>query len=210
MDSFSRHTDYGSAGIDAATINPDPMQEFAEWLQAAEGADLFEPNAMVVSTVDPDGAPSARTVLLKGLTAHGFEFVTNYGSRKGAALLEEARVSLLFPWYALKRQVIVDGVATRMTTAESDALFADRPHDSQVASAASRQSQPIESREALEARVRALAEAHPQQVARPESWGGYRVVPTRIEFWQGRTSRLHDRIRFTRVGANWTTERLQP
>jgi len=211
MDSLSRHTDYGNEGIDAATIDPDPFAEFAEWLRAAEAADIFEPNAMVVSTVDPDGAPSTRTVLLKGLTAVGFEFVTNYGSRKGRALEQEQRVSLLFPWYALKRQVIVDGVATRMSSAESDAIFAERPLDSQIASAASLQSRPIESRDALEERVRELAARHPEQIARPDTWGGYRVRPTRIEFWQGRTSRLHDRIRFTSDGdAGWTIERLQP
>ena len=212
MKSLSSHTDYGSTPLDEGAVDPDPLRQFALWLETAEREGLYEPNAMVVGTVDPDGAPSSRTVLLKGLDTHGFEFVTNYRSRKGVALLADPRVTLLFPWYPLQRQVIVYGSAHPTPPQVSDAYFSARPLGSQVASAASEQSQPIASRDALEQRVRELEEQHPDAAAlvRPENWGAFRVTPERIEFWQGRTSRLHDRLLYTADDTGWMLQRLQP
>ena len=212
MSSLERHTDYGSTGLSESEVLADPMAQFAAWLSAAEAADIFEPNAMVVSTVDADGTPSSRTVLLKGLDGDAFEFVTNYRSHKGQALEVHPAVSLLFPWYQLTRQVIVRGLAHRADAATSDAYFATRPHGSRLAALASEQSEPVASRQVLEDRMRELESRYPEGsvVPRPEHWGGFRVVPSTIEFWQGRTSRLHDRLVFTAVEVGWTLERLQP
>ena len=212
MSSLERHTDYGSTGLSESEVLRDPMAQFAAWLAAAEEAQIFEPNAMVVSTVDADGTPSSRTVLLKGLDGEAFEFVTNYRSHKGQALSAHPAVSLLFPWYSLTRQVIVRGVARRADPAISDAYFATRPHGSRLAALASEQSEPVTSREVLEERMRELESRYPEGsvVPRPDHWGGFRVVPSSIEFWQGRTSRLHDRLVFTAIGGGWTLERLQP
>lgn len=213
MDSLRRHTDYGSVELVESNFSGDPMADFAEWLAAAESAGVYEPNAMVVSSIDPGGRPSARTVLLKGLDSEGFEFVTNYSSRKGKALLGNPAVSLLFPWYGLNRQVIIDGIAAPTAPAASDEFFARRPRGARIAALASEQSEPIASRGLLEERVRELEASHPEgsPIERPEKWGGFRVIPDRIEFWQGRTSRLHDRIRFTKAAMGaWTMERLQP
>ena len=212
MSSLERHTDYGSTDLSESEVLRDPMAQFAAWLDAAEAAEIFEPNAMVVSTVDADGTPSSRTVLLKGLDSDAFQFVTNYRSHKGRALEAHAAVSLLFPWYQLTRQVIVRGVAHRTDASTSDAYFATRPHGSRLAALASEQSEPVASRQVLEDRMQELEALYPEGsvVPRPEHWGGFRVVPSSIEFWQGRTSRLHDRLVFTASDAGWTLERLQP
>jgi pyridoxamine 5'-phosphate oxidase len=212
MTSLERHTDYGSTDLSESKVLRDPMAQFAAWLAAAEDAQTFEPNAMVLSTVDSDGTPSSRTVLLKGLDGDAFEFVTNYRSHKGQALSAHPAVSLLFPWYQLTRQVIVCGVAHRTDAATSDAYFAARPHGSRLAALASEQSEPVASRQVLEDRMRELESLYPEGsvVPRPAHWGGFRVVPSTIEFWQGRTSRLHDRLVFTAVDGAWTLERLQP
>ncbi|TFC42523.1 pyridoxamine 5'-phosphate oxidase [Cryobacterium sp. TMT2-10] len=213
MESLTSHTDYGAVGLNKSGVDPDPMIEFAAWLAAAEQAGLYEPNAMVVGTVDPDGRPSSRTVLLKGLDGSGFEFVSNYGSHKGRALAANPGVSLLFPWFAMQRQVIVYGTAHPTDAATSDAYFARRPRAARIAAVASDQSQPIASRALLEEQVRRVEARYPgdTDIPRPDDWGGYRVTPHAIEFWQGRTSRLHDRLRFTAAAAGgWTLERLQP
>ncbi|WP_174776431.1 pyridoxamine 5'-phosphate oxidase [Cryobacterium sp. TMT1-66-1] len=213
MESLTSHTDYGAVSLNESGVNPDPMVEFDVWLAAAEQAGLYEPNAMVLSTVDPEGWPSSRTVLLKGLDGSGFEFVTNYASRKGRALSVNPDVSLLFPWYAMQRQVIVYGTASPTDAATSDAYFVGRPRASRVAAVASDQSRPIASRALIEEQVRRVEERYPDDtdIPRPDDWGGFRVVPSAIEFWQGRTSRLHDRLRFTAGDAgSWTMERLQP
>jgi pyridoxamine 5'-phosphate oxidase len=175
---------------------------------------------MVLSTVGADGSPSSRTVLLKGLNDAtspdvGLEFVTNYLSQKGHALATHDRVSLLFPWYGLKRQVIVSGRAQRTDAITSDAFFDRRPHGARLAAIASDQSEPIASRDILDERMAALEEQYPEgeHIPRPEKWGAYRVIPDRFEFWAGRSKRFHDRIVFTRPGetsAGWVITRLQP
>ena len=212
MESLSRHTDYGNVPFDESIALANPLEQFAQWLKQAEAEDVFEPNAMVASTIDPDGAVSSRTVLLKGLDDTGFEFVTNYTSRKGKALLVNPSVSLLFPWYGLKRQVIVYGEATPTVKEVSDLYWERRPKGAQLASAASDQSAPIASRELLDEQLAALEAQYPGDslVPRPEHWGGFRVIPHTIEFWQGRSMRFHDRIRYDLVDSHWQISRLQP
>jgi pyridoxamine 5'-phosphate oxidase len=211
VDSFSRHDDYDRGALDERDLDPDPIAQFARWLAAAEAAGLRDPNAMVLSTAGDDG-PTSRTVLLKGLVGGAFELVTNSGSRKGRALQHDGRVSLAFPWYALERQVLVDGDAEPAPAGVSDGYWATRPRSSQIAAWASDQSQPIADRATLEQRVRE-AEARftdGQTIPRPPHWGAWLVTPRRIEFWQGRPSRLHDRLVFTRAADGWRIERLQP
>jgi pyridoxamine 5'-phosphate oxidase len=212
MDSLSRHTDYGNVPFDKSIALPDPLEQFATWLKQAEAEDVFEPNAMVASTIDPDGAVSSRTVLLKGLDETSFEFVTNYTSRKGKALLANPSISLLFPWYGLKRQIIIYGDAIPAVKEVSDMLWAQRPKGAQLASAASDQSAPIGSREELDVQLAALEAKYPDDsiVPRPEHWGAFRVIPRAIEFWQGRSMRFHDRIRYDLVEGHWLITRLQP
>ena len=212
MESLSRHTDYGNVPFDESIALANPLEQFAQWLKQAEAEDVFEPNAMVASTIDPDGAVSSRTVLLKGLDDTGFEFVTNYTSRKGKALLANPSISLLFPWYGLKRQVIVYGEAKPTVKEVSDLYWERRPKGAQLASAASVQSAPIASRELLDEQLAALEAKYPGDsvVPRPEHWGGFRVIPHAIEFWQGRSMRFHDRIRYDLVDSHWQISRLQP
>jgi pyridoxamine 5'-phosphate oxidase len=212
-ESLKARTEYDSATLSEADVDPDPLAQFARWLDEAEAAGVYQPNAMVISTIDAEGRPSSRTVLLRGLHADGFEFFTDYDSRKGRALAANPRVSLVFPWYAQQRQVLVEGTATRTTAAISDAYFDSRPRGSQIAARASDQSRPISGRAELEARVAALEKEYPEEtpVPRPDNWGGFRVQPNRIEFWQGRVSRLHDRIHYSRLAdGGWELERLQP
>jgi len=207
------HTDYGIEKLEEADLAADPISQFTAWLAEASEREVYEPNAMALGTIDPDGSPSIRTVLLRGVDERGFEFYTDYTSRKGRALLANPAVSAVFPWYSLHRQVIVFGEAQRVGVDDSDAYFAARPRGAQVAAWSSDQSQPIASRDALEQKVRdADAQfADAPEIPRPERWGGFRIVPRRIEFWQGRTSRLHDRLVFVReAGGEWSVERLQP
>ncbi|CAN5364416.1 pyridoxamine 5'-phosphate oxidase [soil metagenome] len=214
--SFQRHEQYIGAGLADGALGPDPLAALEAWLGDAEAAGIRDPNAMVVGTVDAGGQPSSRTVLWKGLVDGALAFYTNRESHKGLAIAHEARVSLLFPWYGLHRQVRVEGVATHAPDAVSDAYFASRPRGSQVGAWASAQSQPIASRADLDARE-AEAEtrfAGVEAVPRPPHWGGYLVTPASIEFWQGRVSRLHDRLFYQRDGGasvgTWTITRLQP
>jgi pyridoxamine 5'-phosphate oxidase len=219
MESLTRHTDYGNEGLTEEQAGDDPYALLAAWITVAEAADVFEPNAMVLSTVGADGAPSSRTVLLKGLNQAtspdaGLEFVTNYLSQKGRALAAHDRVSLLFPWYGLKRQVIVSGRAQRTDAPTSDAFFDRRPHGARLAAIASDQSEPVDSRETLDERMSELEDQYPEgeHIPRPEKWGAFRVVPDRFEFWAGRSKRFHDRIVFTRseTSTGWVITRLPP
>ncbi len=210
-DSLARHTDYGQTPLTEEGINRDPIAQFTRWLAEAEESGVYEPNAMVLSTIDVDRLPSSRTVLLRAVDADGFEFFTSYTSAKGRALLAHPHVSIVFPWYLIHRQVIVRGRAERTSPEISDAYFASRPRGSQIAAVASDQSQPIASRDLLEARVHELEKQYEGgEVPRPSTWGGFRVVPASFEFWQGRSSRMHDRLRFTREDGSWALERLQP
>ena len=211
MSSMARHDDYDRGALADGSLDADPVQQLHEWLADAERAGLPDPNAMVLSTLSPSG-PTSRTVLLKDLVGGCFEFVTNAGSRKGLALQADDRVSLLFPWYALQRQVLVDGDAVPAPEGTSDAYWATRPRGSRIGAWASRQSAPIPDRAALDARVAAAEErfAGVVDVPRPAFWGAWLVVPRRIEFWQGRPSRVHDRLVYTPSPAGWTITRLQP
>jgi pyridoxamine 5'-phosphate oxidase len=219
MESLTRHTDYGNEGLTEEQAGADPFALLAAWITVAEAADIFEPNAMVLSTVGADGSPSSRTVLLKGLNDAnssdvGLEFVTNYLSQKGRALAAHDRVSLLFPWYGLKRQVIVSGRAHRTDAITSDAFFDRRPHGARLAAIASDQSEPVDSRDTLDERMSLLEVQYPEgdHIPRPEKWGAFRVVPDRFEFWAGRSKRFHDRIVFSRdeKATGWVITRLQP
>jgi pyridoxamine 5'-phosphate oxidase len=212
MSSFEQHQEYVEPGLPDGALGPDPLAALETWLRDAEDAGLPDPNAMVVGTVDLDGRPSSRTVLWKGVVHGALAFYTNRDSHKGAAIAHEARVSLLFPWYGLHRQVRIEGVAAVAPDAVSDAYWATRPRGSQLGAWASAQSQPIGSRAELdvqETEVEARFEGV-EAVPRPPHWGGYLVTPASIEFWQGRVARLHDRQLYTRDGDGWTITRLQP
>lgn len=210
-DPLHRHTEYGQLPLREEDVAADPFAQFKAWLDQAEEAQVYEPNAMVLATVDPDGRPSSRTVLLREIEVDGFEFFTSYTSHKGRALLAHPAVSAVFPWYGIHRQVIVHGMASPTDPEVSDAYFAGRAQGAKIAALASDQSAVIASRDLLEARFAKLEQKYGDgAVPRPETWGGYRIVPESIEFWQGRRSRLHDRLRFTRAGGGWMLERLQP
>jgi pyridoxamine 5'-phosphate oxidase len=202
--------DYKRAALSERDAARNPFDQFARWFDEAVAAAIPEPNAMTLATVDATGRPAARIVLLKGVDARGFVFHTNYDSRKGSEIAADPRVALLFFWVELERQVRVEGVAERVAPAESDAYFAERPRASRVSAWASPQSAPIRDREWLAARVAASEARFASDVPRPPNWGGLRVTPGRFEFWQGRPSRLHDRLVWTRRGDDWVIQRLAP
>mgnify|MGYP000228687012 FL=1 len=217
MDSLNRHEDYGQEALDETHLGANPIEQLKLWLLDAEAGNIFEPNAFVLGTVDQNGQPTSRTVLLKGLSDEGLFFATNYLSRKGEAVEQNPKVSAVFGWYSMYRQVLIQGVAHKVDATESDEYFHSRPHDSQVAAWSSHQSKSIENRAALDAQFdEALARFNGKDVPRPEYWGGYRIVPTRIEFWKGRSNRMHDRIVFERTlgdsgsASDWVIQRLQP
>lgn len=203
--------EYTRAGLRESDAEPDPSEQFRRWFDEALAAGLHEPNAMVLATAGPDGAPSARVVLLKGFDGRGFVFYTNYEGRKGREIEANPRAALLFYWGELERQVRVEGAVARVSEEESDAYYASRPRGSRLGALASQQSRLVESREVLEGRIRHLeAEYEGREVPRPSFWGGYRVQPETFEFWQGRENRLHDRLVYHRTSGGWKMERLQP
>jgi pyridoxamine 5'-phosphate oxidase len=203
---------YSQGGLTEADAGDDPFALFLRWFDQTVTAGLPEPNAMTLATCTPDGKPSARVVLLKALDDRGFTFFTNYDSRKGDEIATNPRAALVFLWHQLERQVRVEGTVEKVTPAESDAYFANRPLGSRLGAWASPQSAVISGREFLERKHAELLARHPDgNVPRPPNWGGYRVIPVAVEFWQGRPSRLHDRIRFTRrPDGSWAKERLAP
>jgi pyridoxamine 5'-phosphate oxidase len=188
----------------------DPYDLFHRWYADAEASSAPQPDAMALATATPDGRPSVRMVLFKGVGEDGFIFYTNYESRKGQELTANPQAAIAFFWYELQRSIRIEGTAARISAAESDAYFATRPLGSRYSAAASAQSQVIPDRASLEARVEGLQEQYGEAVPRPETWGGYRVTPSAIEFWQGRRDRLHDRIRYQLEGGTWLRDRLSP
>ncbi|MEU6482573.1 pyridoxamine 5'-phosphate oxidase [Streptomyces sp. NPDC046887] len=221
LDPAEMREQYRTAELAEQDLAADPMSQFARWFEdAAQSPAIHEPNAMVVSTATPDGHPSSRTVLLKHYDERGFVFYTNYGSRKGGELAANPSIALLFPWHPVARQVIVTGTAARVGRDETAAYFRTRPHGSQLGAWASAQSSVIGSRTELLSRYEELAARHPEgeQVPVPPDWGGFRVTPRAVEFWQGHENRLHDRLRYVHEEGDgspggegtWRVERLSP
>lgn len=199
------------APLDASDLDRDPIRQFAAWFQPRAVSGIPEDQAMTLATATKDGRPFARTVLLKEATERGFVFFTNYHSPKARQLVENPWATLVFYWPEVHRQVVVSGPVTQVSADESDAYFRTRPPGSQLGAWASPQSEPLESREALERRVAELDQQYAgRDVPRPPFWGGFRLVPETLEFWQGRTNRLHDRFRYSRDGERWVIERLAP
>lgn len=200
---------YGDEGLAEGQLAKSPYDQLLKWLGEAAGNEfIVEANAMVLSTYGD--TPSSRSVLLKDVTESGLTFFTNYNSRKAKAIEKNPSVSLLFPWYAMERQVSIVGSATKVSDAESSSYFATRPRDSQIGAWASSQSEPLESREALELKFKEFEAKFPNEVPKPPHWGGFLVAPISFEFWQGRYSRLHDRFIYSKNNSNWEIKRLNP
>jgi pyridoxamine 5'-phosphate oxidase len=202
--------EYMRAGLTEAQADADPIRQFERWFDDVLRARLPLPNAMTLATVSAEGAPSARIVLLKGVERGSFLFYTNYLSRKGRELERRAAACLLFLWSELERQVRIDGTVEKVTAGESDAYYATRPLGARLSAWASAQSETVSARKVLENAMEEARRRYGEQPPRPPHWGGYRVIPQAIEFWQGRTDRLHDRLLYRRAGNHWTIERLSP
>ncbi len=204
--------DYSLSGLLETDLARDPFRQFDKWFEEAQAAKVVEPNAMTLATATRDGRPSARTVLLKGVDGRGFVFYTNYESRKGRELAENPRATLLMPWLALERQIIIEGSVAKITREESAAYFHSRPRASQLGAWVSQQSSVITGRATLEDAMKQLEKKHAgAEIPLPPNWGGFRLTPETVEFWQGRRSRLHDRLRYGRgASGDWTVERLAP
>lgn len=209
-DWVSQRFDYEYDILEEDDLEPDPIAQFRHWLAAAAEEGIREPNAMTLATASPDGVPSARVVLLRGVDRHGFTWYTNRDSLKGRDLAANPRAALVFHWEPLERQVRVAGPVSVIDEAESVAYFAARPRKSQLSAWASPQGQPLASREELVAATKRIAAEHPDEVPLPPFWGGYRLVPEMVEFWQGRRSRMHDRFVYLRDGTGWRIQRLAP
>ncbi|WP_437437963.1 pyridoxamine 5'-phosphate oxidase [Streptomyces olivoreticuli] len=212
LDPAAMREQYGSTGLLEADLAASPYEQFAVWFAEAFASGLQEPNAMILSTADAEGRPSARTVLLKGYDDRGFVFYTNYGSRKAGEIDGNPHVCLLFPWHPLARQIIVTGTAERVSQEETAAYFHSRPHGSQLGAWASAQSTVVGSRAEIDAAYERLAARYPEgePVPVPTGWGGFRVTAQCVEFWQGRENRLHDRLRYVQSDDGWRVERLCP
>lgn len=211
IDLASLRKEYSKASLDLDSVADSPIEQFQKWFSEAQKGELTEPNAMVLSTASSAGSITQRTVLLKAFDEKGFVFYTNYKSRKAQQMEENSRVSILFPWYQLERQIAVTGVAEKVSTAESVKYFMSRPFNSQLGAWVSQQSQVITSRNILEVKLNEMKEKFKEgKIPLPDFWGGYRIIPDTIEFWQGRPSRLHDRILYTIENNSWTKKRLSP
>lgn len=212
MDTSKIRREYRASGLKRVDLEPDPIMQFSTWFEQARETTIADPTAMVLATVNPAGLPSQRTVLLKYFDEQGFVFFTNYGSRKADEISVNDRVSLLFPWLELDRQVIISGRASRISTADSARYFMSRPRDSQVAAWVSSQSHNLSSRQALMQKFAEMRQKFSEgKIPLPSFWGGYRVVASEIEFWQGRENRLHDRFMYTRGAEGiWDIRRLAP
>jgi pyridoxamine 5'-phosphate oxidase len=204
--------DYCKYKLDEKDVLSSPIEQFQRWFEEARHAEVVEPNAMVLATVGEDGFPSSRVVLLKDIKPSGFSFFTNYHSRKGQSMAKQKKVSLLFFWPELQRQVRIEGWAEKLLSEDSDEYFASRPRGSRIGAIASPQSQVITDRKVLETRVEELMTEYAEQenIERPAFWGGYLVNPLRMEFWQGRSNRLHDRIEYVFQQGDWIIQRLAP
>lgn len=210
IDVASLRRDFSARPFEVSDAHEDPLHQFARWFAEARQADELDPNAMTLSTATRDGHPSARVVLLKGADARGFVFFSNFDSRKGRELDANPFAALTFFWPTLARQIRIEGTVERVSDDEADAYFASRPVESRLGAWASSQSEVVPSRAHLDARYEEMAERFGAAPPRPPHWGGYRVLPEAIEFWQGRPSRMHDRLRYRRESSRWVIERLSP
>lgn len=210
-DLTAQRREYLAQPLRREDLNEDPIAQFAKWMDDAIAVSPDDATSMTLATASKEGMPSARIVLLKHFDADGFAWYTDYRSQKGAELAENPQAEIMFYWYGLERQVRIQGNVEKLSQAQGEKYFNERPLGSRISAAASHQSHPVESREALESSVKALEERYPEgDVPHPEQWGGYLLKPTRIEFWQGRESRLHDRFQFNLTDEGWSIQRLQP